>query len=271
MRPRALVAFDLDGTLLDAEGRWHPEATKAIAALKDGGYALAVNTGRLAAGFALEAARRVNEEGLHVFSEGGLIGTVLGEPVQVHPFSEAATRRIYAIFKKHRFPALIPTASRTLHYIEGAPLPYREVFAARTGTPSFPIPPEALLRYPPLAVHFGGIPEPDWKVIAPLLEGMVEMEIHGPHEGRVYANIRPPGRDKGTALLALADLLGLPPEDTVMVGDGLNDVPGLERAGLGIAVQNAEERAKAAADVVVGKPGECGLLEAVEHIRTRFG
>ena len=38
-------------------------------------------------------------------------------------------------------------------------------------------------------------------------------------------------------------------EKTIAVGDNLNDLPMIERAGLGIAVANAEAELKARADV----------------------
>ena len=270
MAPKALVAFDLDGTLLE-EGRFVPEAEAALRELKEAGYRLAVNTGRLAAGFALEAARRLNEEGLHAFSDGGLLGSALGEPARLHPFSEEATRRVYELLRRFRFPADILTASRVRLHLEGAPPPELEEHVARTGTPSFPAPPEAILAHPPLTVWLAGVPEEDWRAAESLLDGVLSAELHGPFEGRLFVGLRPRGRDKGTGLLELAELLGLSPERTVMVGDGLNDVPALAAAGLGVAVANAVEPAKRAAGVVVGEPGKGGLFEAVEAIRTRFG
>lgn len=55
------------------------------------------------------------------------------------------------------------------------------------------------------------------------------------------------GVDKGSGLRELAALLGLDPADCVAVGDGDNDVPMLQAAGLGIAMGNASAAAKAAA------------------------
>ena len=54
--------------------------------------------------------------------------------------------------------------------------------------------------------------------------------------------------DKGHGLCELAGLAGLTPEECVAMGDGDNDVPMLAAAGLGIAMENGSEAAKAAAD-----------------------
>ncbi len=271
MRPKALVAFDLDGTLLDAEGRWHPEATKAIAALKDAGYALAVNTGRLGAGFALEAARRIAPTGLHAYSDGGMIADASGLPKRLMPFSEVETRRVYEVLREFKPPADILTASRVRLHLPGAPPPHLEEHIAKTGTPSFAAPPEAVLRHPPLTVWLAGVPEATWTAMRSLLGDLMETEVHGPHEGRLFVGLRPRGRHKGTGLIELARAMDVPLERTVMVGDGKNDVPALSTAGLGLAMGNGVEEAKRAADLVVSPLSEGGLMEAVEHIRTRFG
>ena len=72
-----------------------------------------------------------------------------------------------------------------------------------------------------------------------------------------------PGADKGTALLALADALGLSHEATMSFGDGLNDVSMLRAAGLGIAMANASDEVKAAADYVTASCDEHGVAAAM--------
>jgi phosphoserine phosphatase len=43
------------------------------------------------------------------------------------------------------------------------------------------------------------------------------------------------GAEKKRVLLEVADLLGVPPEQTIAVGDGANDLPMMGAAGLSIA------------------------------------
>ena len=55
---------------------------------------------------------------------------------------------------------------------------------------------------------------------------------------------------KATALERIAKHYGVPVEKTISVGDSLNDLPMIECAGLGIAVKNADNALKAAANMV---------------------
>ena len=59
-----------------------------------------------------------------------------------------------------------------------------------------------------------------------------------------------PRVDKGSALLALADRLGIPHECTLAVGDSDNDRAMLEKAGVAAVMANGMERVKQLADIV---------------------
>ena len=70
---------------------------------------------------------------------------------------------------------------------------------------------------------------------------------------------------KGTGLLALAAQLGIPAEETIAVGDADNDLPMLRAAGLGVAMGNANENARAASDVTVADNDHDGCAEAIRR------
>ena len=56
---------------------------------------------------------------------------------------------------------------------------------------------------------------------------------------------------KGKAMLHLADLLGIDRAATIAVGDSTNDLTMVRQAGLGLAMENAVEELKSAADAVI--------------------
>lgn len=58
------------------------------------------------------------------------------------------------------------------------------------------------------------------------------------------------GINKGTAVAELAERLCIKEDETITVGDGLNDIPMLSFGGLKVAVGNANPKLKAIADVI---------------------
>ncbi len=66
----------------------------------------------------------------------------------------------------------------------------------------------------------------------------------------VYLELVPKDTNKGNALAFVANLLQIPIEETIAVGDSENDISMIQRAGLGVAVANAFDSVKEVADLV---------------------
>lgn len=71
---------------------------------------------------------------------------------------------------------------------------------------------------------------------------------------------------KGKALMALCAALGIDPAQTVAFGDGSNDIEMLRMAGLGVAMANASEEVKAAADCVAPGNEEAGVAAKIYEL-----
>ena len=78
--------------------------------------------------------------------------------------------------------------------------------------------------------------------------------------------IMPAGVDKGVGLVQLAALLGLTAAEVAAVGDSGNDLPMLKRAGLSVAMANASDAVRAAADIVVADNEHGGMAEILNRI-----
>lgn len=79
-----------------------------------------------------------------------------------------------------------------------------------------------------------------------------------------FVEILPAGVNKGSALRAMAAILGARREATLYLGDEEADVPALLEAGLGVAMGNAPDRVKQAAQAVTLPNTEDGWAEAID-------
>lgn len=81
-----------------------------------------------------------------------------------------------------------------------------------------------------------------------------------------YFEMLPQGNSKGTALLQLADILQVPHDHLIAVGDYYNDLEMIRKAYLGVAVSNAPNEVKDAADLVLGSHEEDAFADLIDLI-----
>ena len=70
---------------------------------------------------------------------------------------------------------------------------------------------------------------------------------------------------KGAALLGLCKALDIDPAETMAFGDGLNDIPMLQTAGVGVAMGNAWDEVKSAVSNVTLSNDEAGVAAMVDR------
>ena len=78
-------------------------------------------------------------------------------------------------------------------------------------------------------------------------------------------DITAPSCSKGHALERLCALTGVSPAQTLAVGDGINDLELISRAGIGVAMGNAVPELKKAAAATVADNAHDGAAEALER------
>lgn len=71
---------------------------------------------------------------------------------------------------------------------------------------------------------------------------------------------------KGQMMLKIADHFGILPSEIIAIGDGQNDVDMLEKAGFGVAMENAMDELKTVADFVTRSNDESGVAYAVNKL-----
>jgi Cof subfamily protein (haloacid dehalogenase superfamily) len=90
--------------------------------------------------------------------------------------------------------------------------------------------------------------------------------LRSPRYTGFMCEICPFGVSKWTGVTMLASQWGILPEQICAAGDDVNDIPMIEAAGLGVAMGNALDEVKAAADRIAPSHDEDGLVQVVEWL-----
>ncbi len=80
----------------------------------------------------------------------------------------------------------------------------------------------------------------------------------------LFTDIVPAGGSKKVGMEKILDYFELKREECMAFGDGGNDIPMLEYAGIGVAMGNAREEVQAVADYVTASVDEDGIVLALE-------
>ena len=98
------------------------------------------------------------------------------------------------------------------------------------------------------------------KYLRPVLEG-----VEYPRWHPYFADIVPGGLSKSYGASKILERIGVRPEECMAFGDGGNDVPLLQYAGVGVAMGNAPEDVKSTADFITDSVENDGVLAALRH------
>ncbi len=80
-----------------------------------------------------------------------------------------------------------------------------------------------------------------------------------------FLDIVPQGLSKSYGASKMLEHIGVAREECMAFGDGGNDIPIIEYAGIGVAMGNATDDVKAAADYVTDSVDEDGIVSALRH------
>lgn len=94
-----------------------------------------------------------------------------------------------------------------------------------------------------------------------LMQGTISVYRSEPY----FLELVPPGIDKARSLAVLLEKLNMKKEEMVAIGDGYNDLSMIKFAGLGVAMANAQEPVKKAADYITLSNDEDGVAAVVER------
>lgn len=264
MRP-ALVFSDLDDSFLTRDKRVTELNLRALDALAAAGGAFVPCTGRTVSGVP-EALRAHAATRYLVGSNGSeVVDAASGEAIHRELMDAELVTRVYEAVReldisfdcfvgdhvfceRRRLEALagFGLSEHNLRTVRSIRTPYDqeipELIAGCAGVGKVTLywPDEAVAHE--LHARLSAFPE-------------VDVTTSAPHNFEIMAH----GTSKGSALVWLAAQLEVPTERVVAFGDAGNDAQMLTRAGLGVAVANATDEAKVAADDTCGDCDESGV------------
>jgi Cof subfamily protein (haloacid dehalogenase superfamily) len=272
--PYKLLAIDLDGTFLNHDGVPNDEDVGAIKKLKSRGIKVTILTGRLYSG-TRPSAELLGIEGPVGCADGSHIVDVKNTKTLLHRgIRGKAANRLRASLDRNDLVAFLFAEDAIVHDERGADyIPYVRTWSTD-------------LRYAHRVTEHALWDSPD---------GMTAVVALGREAniGRTVADIqrdtsesmqvamfpfrrdaeqwgmvaRAAGGTKGTALEWIADHYGIKIEETVCVGDWLNDLPMMKTAGRSFAMGQSPQDVKAAATDVLSRTIDMGggIAEAIER------
>lgn len=80
-----------------------------------------------------------------------------------------------------------------------------------------------------------------------------------------FIEVMPKGVDKATSLDRMLCTVGLTRENAICCGDGFNDMTMISYAGVGVAMENAQEKVKEAADFITKSNDEDGIVTVIDE------
>lgn len=271
------IALDIDGTLTNDRKVITPRTKEALLAAQDSGIKLILSSGRPVQGLraiASELQLETHDGLLVAFNGAHVVDAQTDEVLFDQPMEEEVLRALVAHMRGFDVIPWI-TEGKYLFVERGARhlITYREapfdiVEYERRMCDLEPVEVDDLLEVcsrPQDKLLCASEPEylqQHWRAMyEPFFDS-----LSGMFTADFYFEFMAPGITKGNALAGALPKVGIDASEVIAFGDAQNDISMLEWAGMGVAMGNATEAAKAAADMVTGSNNEDGIASALEKI-----
>lgn len=263
-----LLVSDIDGTLVNHDKQLTQATVAAVARLRAAGIGFALISARPRSGI-MPLAETLELKGLLAAFNGGTI------------FDEGG-----AVRERHCVPS---------HVVEDALAAGRDAgatvwlfaddrwYASNGDDPHTERERRSTFQEPSVANDFGDLLGAVDKITIvsddhDLLDGVTDRlrAAHGTaatiaRSQRYYLDITATAANKGAGIAALARAANVPLDAVAAIGDMANDLPMLERAGLAIAMGQAPDAVKAAADWVSESNDADGVAAAIDRLLAARG
>jgi Cof subfamily protein (haloacid dehalogenase superfamily) len=266
-----LIGIDVDGTLLDSEGRLPDENVAAIEDAVAAGIHVALVTGR-SYPWVRPVANALPDAVTLIVSNGAVERAQSGATLARHLLPTGVAREVLQATRQARASAALIFDRDTAGQIVFETMDWghpgrRGYFERNRSLISRADALEGALTEDPIQVMFnGGVRE--MRELTTMLRGAGPYALSlTEYEDRDFTlvDITSPEATKGLALTRRAAQLGLERKEVMAVGDNFNDVEMLETVGLPVAMGNAVAALKTRGWVMTGHQNEAGLAQAIRR------
>lgn len=259
-----LVAIDVDDTLVGDELVVPPACREAIKEAIDRGVVVTLATGRMFQS-ALPYARQLGITAPLITYNGALVKTPDGEVIRHRPIpkevaqqvatyqDEGTTLNVY--WQDELYVARVD--EQVLYYVQVAGVEPHPVGDLGTWL-------SRIECDGPTKMLFVGEPafmEEKRRILRQDFGDVLEITRSKPK----FIELTQRNVSKGAALADLARSLGIPRSMVMAIGDSFNDLDMISYAGVGVAVGNASEEVRRAADYVTCRAEEAGVADALHR------
>ncbi len=271
-----LVALDLDGTLFNSKGEITELTKKEIKRITDRGVHVVISTGRPyngvpfeqikglgidyaittngAAIYQISTNQCIYEDCLDFDTVGPIIQFLVSKEIHIDTYIGGEG---YTPERCRKDLVRLPLAGAMKEYILATRTPVEDLYTYVQ---------DCGRKVQKMTLNF--YPQPDGsrlhrEAVRLFLESNPAIEtVCG---GFFNLEFSKAGVNKGQGLLHLAQLLSVSQEATMAIGDSGNDLSIVEAAAVGVAMDNASEDIKAAADYITASNEEDGVAQALAH------
>jgi Cof subfamily protein (haloacid dehalogenase superfamily) len=260
-----IIAFDIDDTLLNTKKQLTPATEKALLNAQSEGIKLVVASGRLPYGvrpFA-ERLKVLENNGYYMGFNGGAVLNSRGELISTTYLDSKYIEPVYDVLRPLNITTMVHKGD--VIYRDRKVNEYTHIETEAVGLPLNPV--DDIARFVDWDIHkflLAGDPEllkQTEKVLLEKFGGEVDIYLSAPW----FLEVMPKGINKGIGLEKICLDCGVAMDEVIAFGDSFNDIPMIQKAGLGVAMGNAEEELKAVADYVTESCDNDGIAAALDR------
>ncbi len=275
-RKLSLLAFDLDGTLLNSTASISRSSLEKIDEVVSRGVKVTICSGRIS--YMQQAyVQELGLKGPYIGCNGGLVvNSVDDSIIYSKTIDSDVIAKLSVISRNLALHSSLQTMDK-VYFTRGNPrTPIFRGYMQRMADRGLPLVP--ILDLDKDFGNYDGSPAyklvyyiPEEERLTAMTEFLdTEPELSYTLSGEHLFEVMPSGIDKGTGIERVAEFYGIPLSQVCAFGDFDNDIPSFQRAGFSVAMGNASDNLKAWAKHITDTNDNHGIATAIAALETCF-